>query len=192
MLALGWYCLRAGHVLWQRLDFTSRVVWVEMQGNYQSARMDVGNTLSDPIKTEKQIINIETMTLRVWAAELDTVIFGKDAPRMVIGLRGLPNLAKQLAAHLAEFAQEQSVVVAPTSQTDLRKSALLGAMNHTGGAVPPAPGSIGAAMQAVASAASPSRAAPMAEALPATCPACGNPVEPGDRFCGSCGKPVGV
>jgi hypothetical protein len=198
MLALGWYCLRAGHVLWQRFDFTSRVVWVEMQGNYQSARMDVGNTLSDRIKTEKQIINIETMTLRVWAAELDTVIFGKGAPRTVIGLRGLPTLASQLAAHLAEFAQEQSVVVAPTSQTDLRKSALLGAMNRAGGLGSPAAAPAGASVASVAAAmqsalraaASPPADVPPVEPASTACPACGAGVEPGDRFCGGCGKPL--
>lgn len=119
MLALGSYCLNAGRVLWQRFDFTSRVVWVEMQGNYQSARMDFGNTISDRVKTERQIINIETMTLRVWAAELDSVIFGKGATRIVTGLRGTPVLARQMVEHLTDFAREQSVVVAPTSQTDL-------------------------------------------------------------------------
>jgi hypothetical protein len=195
MLALGWYCLRAGHVLWQRFDFTSRVVWVEMQGNYQSARMDVGNTLSDRVKTEKQIINIETMTLRVWAAELDTVIFGKGAQRTVIGLRGLPTLASQLAAHLAEFAQEQSVVVAPTSQADLRKSAMLGAMNHASGIGSPGAAPVAEAMRSALSAASaPPPATPPVTppvAPTSTCATCGAAVEPQDRFCGSCGKPLG-
>ncbi len=30
MLVVGHYCLRAGHVLWGRFDFVSRLVWVEM------------------------------------------------------------------------------------------------------------------------------------------------------------------
>lgn len=211
MLALGWYCLRAGHVLWQRFDFTSRVVWVEMQGNYQSARMDFGNTISDRVKTEKQIVNIETMTLRVWAAELDTVIFGKGASRMIIGLRGLPQLATRLSSHLAAFAQEQSVVVAPTSQTDIHKSAVLGAMNRAGAPGVSGTAPVAAAMRSMldsggaatgaAEAAADSTARPggasasgaqgeSGTSAAGTCPACGAAVEPGNRFCGNCGKPL--
>jgi hypothetical protein len=170
MLALGFYCLHAGRVLWQRFDFTSRIVWVEMQGNYQSARMDFGNTLTDRVKTEKQVINIETMTLRVWAAELDTVIFGKGATRIVTGLRGTPAFARQMIDHLTGFAAEQSVVVAPTSQTDMQKSALLGALNRAGG-TPPITGPAAAIMRAAM----------------AACPSCATPVDGDDRFCGGCG-----
>ncbi|MEX1828209.1 hypothetical protein [Luteibacter sp. CQ10] len=177
MLTLGSYCVRAGHVLWQRFDFTSRVVWIEMQGNYQSARMDVGNTFNDRVKTEKQVINIETMTLRVWAAELDSVIFGKDSARLVTGLRGLPVLARQLVDHLTAFAQEQSVIVAPTSKTDLQKAALLGSLNHP---VAPAAGSLAATV-------GPAHVAAIA-AL--GCPSCATPVGMGDRFCGNCGSAV--
>ncbi|WP_331543235.1 zinc ribbon domain-containing protein [Luteibacter sp.] len=170
MLALGSYCLNAGRVLWQRFDFTSRIVWIEMQGNYQAARMDFGNTFTDRVKTEKQIINIETMTLRVWAAELDTVIFGKGATRIVTGLRGTPAFARRMVQHLSTFAGEQSVFVAPTSQADLQKSAVLGALNRTSGVTP---------------AASPAAAAIRAAA--GACPSCGSDVDSSDRFCGGCG-----
>lgn len=183
MLVVGQFCLRAGHALWGRFDFTSRLVWVEMQGNYQSAQMNFGNTFTDRVKTEKQLINIETMTLRVWAAELDSVIFGKNEPRTIIGLRGIPDYAHRLVAHLVEFAQEQSVIVAPTSHADVAKSALLGALNTLDGsnqatALPPA---MMQAIQQVSVAATGTAAA-------IHCPTCQATAAPGDRFCGHCGR----
>ncbi len=182
MLVVGFYCLKAGHVLWGRFDFASRLVWVEMQGNYQSAQMNFGNTFTDRVKTEKQLINIETMTLRVWTAELDSVIFGKNAQRFIIGLRGVPDFARQLASHLVDFAQEQSVIVAPTSRADMAKSAVLGAMNMLGGA-----GNNGglpqAMMQAIQNATPPSTS----ELL---CRDCQAKVFATDFFCGNCGVPL--
>lgn len=180
MLVVGFYCLKAGHVLWGRFDFTSRLVWVEMQGNYQSAQMNFGNAFTDRVKTEKQLINIETMTLRVWAAELDTVIFGKNAQRFIVGLRGVPDYARQLAAHLVEFAQQQSVIVAPTSRADMQKSAVLGAMNALGGSGNGA-GLPQAMMTAIQGAAAPPPVA-------THCPSCQGGISLGDRFCGHCGK----
>lgn len=69
-LTLGGFCLRVGHPLWGRFDFKSQLIWVTMEGNYQAAKIAFGNQFTDRIKTQKQVINIETMTLRVWVAEL--------------------------------------------------------------------------------------------------------------------------
>lgn len=187
MLVVGHYCLRAGHVLWGRFDFVSRLVWVEMQGNYQAAQMNFGNTFTDRVKTEKQLINIETMTLRVWAAELDSVIFGKNARRFIIGLRGIPDYAHQLAAHLVDFAQEQSVIVAPTSRTDVQKSAMLAAMNTL--STPSASALPQAMMQVIQGAATPPTS-PMAASTTPCCVGCQTPVNSADRFCGNCGLPL--
>jgi hypothetical protein len=189
MLALGHYCFRAGNSLWGRFDFTSRVVWVEMQGNYQSARMDFGNTFSDRVKTEKQIINIETMTLRVWAADLDSVIFGKHAKRYITGLSGVPGFAKQMVNHLSDFAHNQSIVVAPTSQVDLQKGAMLGALNQVGGAIPSAP-LLPTMMKAVAAATTAVMPPAAAQSPAANCSGCYSPIEPSDRFCGACGAAI--
>jgi hypothetical protein len=183
MLVVGHYCLRAGHVLWGRFDFVSRLVWVEMQGNYQSAQMNFGNSFTDRVKTEKQLINIETMTLRVWAADLDSVIFGKNGQRFIIGLRGVPDYARHLAAHLVDFAQEQSVIVAPTSRADMQKSTILGAINTLGGPVHAA-ALPQAMMQAIQGATTP----PAAVAATAQCAACQAQVTASDRFCGECGQ----
>ncbi|MFZ4538814.1 hypothetical protein [Propionivibrio sp.] len=126
---LGHFCFRAGNVLWGRFDFVSKLVWVEMIGNYQSAQMDYGNQFTDRVKTQKQVINIESMTLRVWIAEVETVAFGKDLGRSILGMRGLKDEANALHAHLTSFGQQQSMIVAPTSAVDLQRANALGAMN---------------------------------------------------------------
>ena len=76
-----------------------------MQGSYQSAKLDYGNIMTDRIKTEKNVINIENMTLRVWVSELDSVSFGKKSPRWIVGMRGLSSESAYLAQHIKQFAE---------------------------------------------------------------------------------------
>ena len=130
---VGNFCFRAGSVLWGRFDFVSRLIWLEMRGNYQAARMDYGNPLTDSVKTEKKVINIESMTLRVWVAEIESVAFGKDTPRSIVAMRGLKAEAEGLHRVLHAFGAQQSMVVAPTSNVDLQRAQALAAMNQSGG-----------------------------------------------------------
>lgn len=185
MLVLCGYCLRVGHRLWARVDFNSRLLWVDMKGNYQATEFNYGNDLTSQLKTTKRVINIETMTLQVWAAELDTVIFDKAGQRSIIGMRGAPDYAKEVATHLAEFAHAQSIIVAPTSQVDLKKADMLSAMNRQAAqATPMVPNLLQAAP---AAAPAPAAAAPR---IAAHCTQCGGAIAPSDRFCGNCGSPV--
>lgn len=179
MLVVGNFCFKAGHALWGRFDFVSELIWVEMSGNYQSAKLDYGNQFTDRIKTEKQVINIETMTLRVWVAQFETVSFGKHSQRWLVGMRGLPDKARYLAHHLSQFAADQSIIVAPASDADMHKVATLGALNQPGSGQTPA-GLPQAMLQALAGtqAAAPHQA---------SCPACHLPVEADARFCSECG-----
>ena len=133
--ALGRFCLRAGETLWGRFDFASKLIWVELHGNFQAAQMDFGNVLSDRVKTQKQVISIDNMTLRVWVAEINTVAFGKDSRRTVLAMRGLKDEAGSLFKHLATFAGEQSMVVAPTSNRDVERVSALGVLNKAAGSV---------------------------------------------------------
>lgn len=208
LLVLCRYCFNVGNRLWARIDFTSRLTWVEMEGTFQATEFNFGNDLTSQLKTSKRVINIETMTLRVWAAELDTVIFdkrhggkspsqrkqgspdldteiiGKHGERSIIGLRGAPDYARQMVGHLTDFAHSQSIIVAPTAGVDLKKAEVLAAMSQQAAqAVPIVPNLLQAAR-------------PMAPAnLPvhqhvAHCTQCGGTVGASDRFCGNCGAPV--
>lgn len=176
LLVVARFCFRAAHVLWLRFDFLSEIVWVEMSGNYQAADFEFGAEFTDRVKSKRQVINIETMTLRVWVAQLETVTFGKNTPRWLIGMHGLGDKARLYAGHLADFAGAQSIVVAPTAAADVQKVAAMSAMNtlaqsKSGAATLPQP------LMAALAAAGGAR----------FCHACGRGNESDARFCGQCG-----
>ncbi|NJA89806.1 zinc ribbon domain-containing protein, partial [Rhodocyclus tenuis] len=152
MIIVGDFCFRAAGILWGRFDFVSKLIWVEMKGNYQAAQMDFGNQFTDRIKTQKQVINVESMTLRVWIAEVESVTFGKDMPRAILGMRGLKDEAEALHQHLHNFGAQQSMVIAPTSSVDVQRAQALSFMNQAGGAASGAAALPGAIAQAITSA----------------------------------------
>jgi len=181
MLIVGNFCFKAGHALWGRFDFVSELIWVEMSGNYQSAKLDYGNQFTDRVKTEKQVINIETMTLRVWVAQLETVSFGKNSQRWLVGMRGLPDQAKYLGQHITQFAGDQSIIVAPASGADMQKVAALGTINRFGG------GQANAALpQAIIQAIAGTTGVQTAQDV-LSCSSCSEPVESNASFCSGCG-----
>ena len=179
---LGNFCFRAGGVLWGRFDFVSRLIWVEMAGNYQAARVDYGNQFTDTVKTEKKVINIEAMTLRVWVAEIETVAFGKDTARSIVGMRGCKAEAEGLHRILKDFGVQQSMVVAPTSNVDLQRAQVMASINKvvtsaTQSALPTASAAVSAAVPTVVP--SPARF---------HCPACAPAHAKGAKFCPECGS----
>ena len=195
---VGNFCFRAGSVLWGRFDFVSRLIWLEMRGNYQAARMDFGNQFTDSVKTEKKVINIESMTLRVWVAEIETVAFGKDTARSLVGMRGLKAEAEGLHRVLHAFGSQQSMVVAPTSAVDLQRAQALSAMNASGankGAASGVAAQIAAALGGGTNGNSSTNASSATDSASATppsvlfhCPACQPAYAQGAKFCPECGN----
>ncbi|SFL48451.1 zinc ribbon domain-containing protein [Rugamonas rubra] len=179
---IGVFCYRAAHVLWGRFDFVSELIWVDIGGSFESADVRVGNQLSGNVQTSKSVINVESMTMRVWVSEIDTVIFGKDAQRQLIGMRGLPGVADELAASLKQFGEARSMVVAPSSAQDFERAQQIGVMAQL----------VGGASAAGLLPAAPVAAAALASALGARqfCTGCGTGLEPDASFCGECGKPT--
>lgn len=177
LLVVARFCFSAAHALWLRFDFRSEIIWVEMSGNYQAADFEFGAQFTDRVKSKRQVVNIETMTLRVWVAQLETVTFGKQTARWLIGMRGLGDKARLYADHLANFAGAQSIIVAPTAAADVQKVAAMGVLNkvaqHRAGAA--------------------SLPAPLTSALAVAtagtrfCHSCGSDNESDARFCGQCG-----
>jgi hypothetical protein len=127
---LSLYCLRSSQYLWRRFRFTSRLYWLEMQGNYQVSSVDFGNLVQDRFKSQKAVTNVEDMTLRVWVAELDSVCYGRNRERFVVGLAGNAKEAQRLAQHLADFARSQAVIVSPTSGRDVERANQIAEMNR--------------------------------------------------------------
>ncbi|VXB57814.1 conserved membrane hypothetical protein [Burkholderia sp. 8Y] len=184
MLAVGAFCLRAGHMLWARFDFLSKLVWVQFDGNFQRSRMNLGAQFSDRVRTESDVIAVHDMSVRVWVAEIDSVAFGRDHRRMIVGMRGLPVDAREIRQLIEQCAQQQTIVVAPTSQRDIEKIAGANALNRVGeGATehllsPRMRDMLGG------------QAAQRSAQAGASCSACGEALEADSRFCDNCGTQV--
>ncbi len=193
---VGLFCQRAAHVLWGRFDFISELTWVDITGSYESARVNIGNQISGNVQTTKNVINIESMTMRVWVSEIDTVIFGKDAGRQLIGMRGLQKNADELAASLKGFGEARPMIVAPTSTHDRDRAQQVGAMNQLikGDDASALTSSV---QQAAAVLTAASNQAAISD-TPATtgfakrafCKGCGAAVDADAKFCGECGVRV--
>ncbi|MGH8854011.1 MAG: hypothetical protein ACREWI_07000 [Telluria sp.] len=181
---VGVFCLRSAHILWGRFDFVSELIWVDINGSYESARMNVGNQMTSQVHSSKNVINIESMTVRVWVSEIDTVIFGKDSYRQLVGMRGLPAQAEELAKSLKSFGEARSSIVAPSSPQDLERVRSMAVVGKVmGGADPLAlMGQLGLNQDTAPA----TPVAPVIVAIP-SCMQCGAGMEATDRFCGDCG-----
>jgi hypothetical protein len=182
------YCFQASARLWGRFNFESVLTWVEMVGSYQTSRIGTGNNFSSRMNTENDVVRTEAMTLRVWRARIESVVFGKDDARQVTAMFSTEEDAKALAADLMHFARSQSVLVAPFSGED---QARIAALNAGEQAMLPAGQAASAAqvqhhLQTAAALAT--SAAPAAKRF---CSACGTEAAPGARFCSNCAAPLG-
>ena len=183
-LIVARFAFRAGNMIWRRFEFKSRVYWVEASGNYTAASAEVGAAWRDSVRTTRQVVNVENMTLRVWVAEVDSVCFNTEgvrsgnAERSIVSMRGLPDEAQRLCRHLSEFGQSLASVVAPMSSTDHQRLAMVGALNRNARAPSASAAQAPLAGQGGSSA-----------SLPGAAPAGDAPSAPGGaRFCTQCGK----
>ena len=186
------FCFQAAARLWGRFNFESVLTWVEMVGTYQTSRIGTGNNFSSRMNTENDVIRTEAMTLRIWRARIESVVFGKDADRQVTAMFSTEQEALALSADLTNFARSQSVLVAPFSGED---QARIAALNAGERAMLPAADAAGAAAQvqqhlhAAAAIASTGGVAPAAGAN-RFCGACGTAAPAGARFCANCAAPL--
>lgn len=182
LASLAWYCLDAGHWLWARFDFVSRVTWVELDGNFQRSRAAIGGAVYGHARTEKELVSVNDMSLRVWVAELDTVTFGRDSVRRIVGLRGRPDLARTMSEYLIRFAHNQSAIDLPTSAQDLQKMATLAAINR---------GEEVATLAGMAGSTGRAPIMPPTPRLDNACHQCAQPAQ-GGRYCTHCGTALAV
>ncbi|HEY4317848.1 MAG TPA: zinc ribbon domain-containing protein [Herbaspirillum sp.] len=190
---VGMFCYRAAHVLWGRFDFVSTLTWVDINGSFESARVNIGNQVTGNVQTTKNVINIESMTMRVWVSEIDTVIFGKDAQRQLIGMRGLQGIANELAATLKNFGEARSMIVAPGSAMDFERAQKTGIMNQlVGGKAPamPDPALTAALFAAGAQSGSIASQSDNGDVQSRFCSNCRYVLDGDAGFCGECGTPV--
>ena len=189
------FCFQAAARLWGRFNFESTLTWVEMVGTYQTSRIGTGNNFSSRMNTENDVVRTEAMTLRVWRARIESVVFGKDDVRQVTAMFSTETEALALTADLTTFARSQAVLVAPFSSED---QARISALNAGERAIAPAADAGAAAqvqhhLQAAAAIASAGGVASAGSATPAVkryCSACGAELSAGARFCSNCAAPV--
>ncbi|GAA4029824.1 hypothetical protein [Actimicrobium antarcticum] len=173
--SVGRFCFQASEKLWGRFDFVSEIIWLELSGQYTTARNRLGNDFSSTVRTESNGIHVDSMTMRVWTARVESVVFGKDAKRWITGMNGQSETTKGLADHLSAFARARSMFVAPTNPEDLSKIA---AMQVSQGADQ---ASVTQTLQNLM---------PSATQTPADkfCSECGVPQLSAAKFCSGCGS----
>ena len=98
-----------------------------MVGSWQTSRIGTGNNFTSRMNTENDVVRTEAMTLRVWRARIESVVFGKDDARQVTAMFSTEQEAQALTAQLMQFARSQSVLVAPFSGEDEKRIAALNA-----------------------------------------------------------------
>jgi len=181
------FCFQAAGAIWGRFNFESVLVWVEMLGVWQSSRIGTGNQLASRLHTDNDVVHVESMTLRVWRARVESVVFGKDSARQVTAMFSTAKQAQELAADLAAFAGQQSVFIAPQADEDRRRLGTLQATEALlGGAAPVPPERLtgaGTAHEAL-------RVESAHGGTARFCTACGAPAAADARFCAKCGTAI--
>jgi hypothetical protein len=180
-LGVAAFCFQSAGAIWGRFNFESALVWVELQGTWQSSRIGTGNQFDGRLQTENDVVRVEAMTLRIWRARVESVVFGKDGARQVTAMYATSQEAARLADGLEAFAGRQSVFVAPRAAEDRHRIEALQATEALLGGDP--------APRARALEGAGARDALRVTAAPAArfCTACGTKASPEAKFCSACG-----
>ncbi|HLL19191.1 MAG TPA: zinc ribbon domain-containing protein, partial [Rubrivivax sp.] len=191
LIIVGGYGLRVAHLLWGRLDFESTLTWLDCSGSYARAQVGLGSQWTDRVRSERTVVNVESMTLRAWVVRARSVIFDYRAQtigsRTLVGMAGDIDAARAWTQQVRQFAQAQSALIVPGGNEDARRLQQLGAANQLAGTpvATSAPSRLGAG-----AAAPPPH--PLTAASPDVrqCGACGASLAAGAQFCSRCGAPV--
>jgi ribosomal protein L40E len=85
----------------------------------------MGTGFTAKVQTSNPIVRTEAMTLRVWRARIESVVFGKEGQRQITAMFSTDKESKELAQHLADFGRNRSSLVAPDSPEDMNRIAAL-------------------------------------------------------------------
>ncbi|MFG6485973.1 zinc ribbon domain-containing protein [Roseateles sp. BYS78W] len=184
-LVVAGFCFRSSAQLWGRFDFQSVLVWVEMDGTYQTASVGTGNQLTAKVHTSNQIVRTEAMTLRVWRARVESVVFGKDGRRQITAMFSTDAEARELGQHLSDFGRARASLVAPDSAEDMSRIA---ALAHAERALTAAVGAPALPGEAAALLGAPAAVAAGESPKQLFCRQCGARNLPDARFCQGCGE----
>lgn len=187
-LLVAVFCFQSASAVWGRFVFESTLVWVELLGVWQSSQIGTGNQMNSQLQTRNDVVRIESMTLRVWRARIESVVFGKDDARQVTAMYASQKEAKDLASHLAEFARQQSVFIAPQASADLLRVNSLkgfeGIMNNSSDQT------VSSLAQSAGVANIDLQVDQMHKLQLQFCPGCGTKAAAQSKFCSSCGSKI--
>lgn len=187
-MIVGGYGVRVAHRLWGRLDFESTITWLDFSGSYARAQVGLGSQWTDRVRSERSVVNVESMTLRAWVVRTRSVIFAyRDqsiGARALVGMTGDIDAARVWTQQVRQFAQAQSSIVVPGANEDGRRLQQLNAANLLAGGSPAPQGLLGAMPGAPAAGGQPLAAAGR------HCTGCGAKLPADARFCQRCGTPA--
>jgi hypothetical protein len=187
-MIVGGYGLRVAHQLWGRLDFESTLTWLDFNGSYARAQVGLGSQWTDRVRSERTVVNVESMTLRAWVVRTRSVIFSyRDqaiGARTLVGMTGDIDAARGWTQQVRQFAQAQSSLVVPGANEDARRLQQLSAANQLAGSAAPPQALLGGVPPAT-----PHAGQPLA-AVARHCTGCGAPLAADARFCQRCGTPA--
>ncbi|MBI5717162.1 MAG: zinc ribbon domain-containing protein [Burkholderiales bacterium] len=194
-IVVGGYGVRVAHLLWGRLDFESTLTWLDLSGSFSRAQIGLGAQWTDRVRSERSVVNVESMTLRAWVVQSRSVIFSyRDqaiGARTLVGMTGDIDAARAWTQQVRQFAHAQSSVVVPGAGEDARRLQQLSGANQLAGLQAPMPPILPGAAAAPAA---PAAAAPglghVGHASARHCTACGAALAADSRFCGRCGTPA--
>lgn len=130
MISAALFCLKNAAYLWGRFDFKSNILWVTVQGNYQTATLGTGNNFSGQMHTENKFVRVEDMTVNIWRTCIESVCFGANSPRQVTSMFATQKEAKDLVNDLLAYINGQSILTAPQSDRDRYKMSTLFQAEH--------------------------------------------------------------
>ncbi|MEY3995750.1 MAG: hypothetical protein RL344_93 [Pseudomonadota bacterium] len=125
MISAALFCLKNAAYLWGRFDFKSNLLWVTVQGNYQTATLGTGNNFSGQMHTENKFVRVEDMTVNIWRTCIESVCFGANSPRQVTSMFATQKEAKDLVNDLLTYINGQSILTVPQSDRDRYKMSTL-------------------------------------------------------------------
>ena len=190
---VGSFGLRSANEFWRRFEFTSRIYWVDWNGTYARSSTKIGALLDDRVHTKREVISVESMTLRVWVAELDSVAFNTDRDRDIIAIRGLPDEATRVGRLLCEHIENAGSIMAPSAPIDGARMQVIDSLNAGAGGASsdqrrPKPN------QQLPLVERPTAAMPVVDAgvtrAARFCTACGTGAAADAAFCSKCGTPL--
>jgi len=111
-----------GNLLWSRMYYKSRLIWIESEGTFLTSELDIGNQITGRIRSKNKMTRIEAATLRIWMADVSTVSFGKEGKRFIMSMAPADGYTRQLSEHLTNFALNQSSIAVPTTERDLARA----------------------------------------------------------------------